>query len=124
VDSEKVIGRHQVPARAGYDADADDTKNDDPPMAKKLKSNGDHCNRDKLTRDLWIVRKSLEDITSQLQDCEEITQDWRISLMKERPVKLSGKNATLVDAWVIIMADLIDADDVWKQTAPKKVVSR
>jgi len=63
--STDAVGNNMIQPTAGcsasdvtYDGDADE-----PPMAKKLKSNGD----DKLRRDLWIVRKSLEDIRSQLE---------------------------------------------------------
>jgi len=54
----------------------------------------------------------------------ELTAALLQSLIKERPVTLSGKNPTLVDARAMITADFVDADDLWKTTAPKKVVSR
>jgi len=45
-------------------------------------------------------------------------------LRQQRPVNVDGKAPTLDDVRAVIQANFKAANDLWKLTAPKKVVSR
>ena len=74
----------------------------------------DTASNSTIEPEIEIVKMSDSELTVKLYE----------QLLSEKPVTIDGKNPTLDDARAIIASDFTPAADMWKGSAPKKVVSR
>jgi len=86
-----------------------------------------------MCRDLGSKEPDVETASNSTYDAEEgldkmteveLTKKLFCHVLQHRPVSISAKVPTLDDVRAVIAVDFVAANDLWKGTAPKKVVSR